>query len=595
MSPARARGRKARSSAGARTRPVYAVAPIATLSKEIPIFSFDDAPREPPRPLPASAEPPALRLLKVYAFDPSLGRRPGNVITVAVPYEKLRPGPVGERIVVVDYDMSRDCFYDPVDLDDPLVALRGGVDPSESDPHFHQQMVYAVVSETLGRFENGLGRTVRQVTPEGERPLRLYIYPHVGLTANAFSTLTGELAFGYFPAGDTATGRTLPGQTVFACLSHDVVVHTATHGILQAVRPDLAEGFDEESDTLAFHESFADLSALLLHFSHREALLDTIQRTAGVIYRSVLRADGDAAAGAPRIQAELAANNPLLVLASGFGEALGMGGGLRQALLEPPDPTALDKAREPHQRGQALTAAVLDAFFSIYMRRSTEFFRIYRSGGGRIDSGDLPQALAGRLAGEATRLAVAMFNVCVRAIDYCPASGLTFGDFLRACITADCEHNPIDELGVRDELMQAFRMRGIRPLGAPFFSEDALRWPVVDPRSLKSPGPTLRGLPEPNERSRGLNQAALRAFIAENAKALSLRPGAPFDLYPLQIVRRSTPDDRPRQILVSQVVPRALRSGKRTSPAQPRWGGSRGGVTLVFDGSGNLRFAIRSG
>jgi hypothetical protein len=531
----------------------------------------------------------------VYAFDPSLGRLPGNVITVAVPYEKLAPGPVGARIAVVDYDATRDCFYDPVDLDNPLVALRGGVEPSESDPHFHQQMVYAVASETLARFEAALGRTLRQLTPQGEMPFRLFIYPHAEQMANAHAMLTGELAFGYFRAGAEATGRTVPGQTVFTCLSHDVIVHTAMHGILNGVRPDLAAAYwqssDSDLDTRAFQESFADLSALLLHFAHREALLDTIQRTGGVIYRSVLQADGEAA-GAPRIQAELTASNPLLALASGFGEALGHGGGLRKTLFEPPDPSALAKVLEPHSRGEILTAAVLDAYFSIYMRRSTEYFRIYRSGGGRLDGNDLPAALAGRLAVEATRVAVSMFEVCVRALDYCPAGTLTFDDFLRACITADYEHNPIDELGLRDALMQAFRLRGIRPSGAPFFSEDALRWPVVDPDQLTSPGPLLHGLPEPNPRHRKLNQEALSEFIRDNAKALSLRPEADFDVYPLQVVHRNTPDDWPRQVLVTQVVPRPAAKRTRGKGAEDV---TAGGVTLVFASGGQLRYAIRTG
>jgi hypothetical protein len=42
------------------------------------------------------------------------------------PYEKLAPGPVGSRIAVVDYDESNKCFYDPVDLDHPLIAVNGG-------------------------------------------------------------------------------------------------------------------------------------------------------------------------------------------------------------------------------------------------------------------------------------------------------------------------------------------------------------------------------------------------------------------------------------------------------------------------------------
>ena len=42
-------------------------------------------------------KPPARRPLLVYAFDPMLGRKLNNYMTVAVPYEPLRSGPVGSR------------------------------------------------------------------------------------------------------------------------------------------------------------------------------------------------------------------------------------------------------------------------------------------------------------------------------------------------------------------------------------------------------------------------------------------------------------------------------------------------------------------
>jgi len=563
---------------------------VATESEEgVPPEAFERFPQEPPARIQTEAEVPVFRPLRVYAFDSSLGRGRGNVITLQVPYEKLAPGPVGERLAVIDYDAGRDCFYDPVDLDDTLVAMRAGVEPSESDPHFHQQMVYAVVADALRRFEVALGRTVQRIGVDGEAPLRLRMYPHAMQQSTAHFDPAAGLLFGYFRAGSEAVGRTVPGQTIFTCLSHDVIVHTATHAVVHALCPDLMASTPPwlEMDTAAFLEGFSDLCALLLHFSHRDALLDTIRRTGGLIYRAVLKADGDLAdGGTPAIQAELAASNPLLSLSPGFGEALGRGGGIRTALGRPPDPAALERALEPHDRGEILTAAVFDAFFSIYMRRSLDLFRIYRSGGGRLDSGDLPDVLAERLAAEATRIASVMLNVSVRALDYCPAGGLTFGDFLRACITADFEHDPSDELGVREALMLGFSRRGIKPRGAPFFSEDALRWPVFDPAALDAPGPSLVGLPEPNARNRAINARALRAFIERNAAALSLRPKIGFDLYPLQVVRRTAADDRPRQVLVARVVQPG--PSRATSSEQQR------GVTLVFDGGGRLRYDIRS-
>ena len=71
------------------------------------------------------------------------------------------------------------------------------------------------------------------------------------------------------------------------------------------------------------------------------------------------------------------------------------------------------------------------------------------------------------------------FGVCARALDYFPPVDITFGDFLRAIITADRDLFPSDTYGVRNAVMQAFRSRGIVPEDAQFFSEDALCWPEV--------------------------------------------------------------------------------------------------------------------
>ena len=44
--------------------------------------------------------------------------------------------------------------------------------------------------------------------------------------------MDGTLQFGYFHADEKNPGRNLPGQTVFTCLSHDIVVHEATHALV---------------------------------------------------------------------------------------------------------------------------------------------------------------------------------------------------------------------------------------------------------------------------------------------------------------------------------------------------------------------------
>jgi hypothetical protein len=45
-------------------------------------------------------------------------------------------------------------------LDDSRLLAQDGLPPSEGNPHFHQQMVYAVAMSTVQQFERALGRPV---------------------------------------------------------------------------------------------------------------------------------------------------------------------------------------------------------------------------------------------------------------------------------------------------------------------------------------------------------------------------------------------------------------------------------------------------
>lgn len=483
--------------------------------------------------------PPSKRSLKIYAFDPSRGRRVGNIMSVAVDYEKLAPGPIGSRFAVIDYDGATRQFALPVDLDDPMVLARGGLDPGETDPRFHQQMVYAVASETLERFEKALGRRVHWRRPTDAtgkqvrgKPNRLSLHPHALRQANAFySPSAHAILFGYFAAGTEDYGENLPGQTVFTCLSHDIVAHETTHAIVDGIRTFFME--PTNIDVAAFHEAFADLTALFQHFAHKEVLLDTLQRTGGKLQSLTLQTDhatrsaGTAATvnadGSPRsaaaIQRDIAQANPLIALATQFGQASGMHGGLRSALGVPPSPEAITKTVEPHERGSILVAAVFDAYFTVYLNKASSLLALAPA------SGALPQPLADLLAASAAKMAQTFFELCARALDYCPPVDLTFGDFLRALITADLDYYPDDTDGIRDALMQAFRLRGIVADDAAYFSEKSLCWAELQRDAL----PPVRGLKfgDPNGLTRAeqdINGDVLRKWARANADALGFAP-----------------------------------------------------------------------
>ncbi|HMG24043.1 MAG TPA: hypothetical protein VK607_22060 [Kofleriaceae bacterium] len=547
---------------------------------------------------------PTTRPLKAYAFDPSRGTLLGNQMELAVRYQELDRGPVvrdryaRDAIAVIDYDASNDCYYEPVDLDDPRILIRGGLDPVEADPRFHQQMVYAVVTETVQHFEAALGRSIhwrrgahRQGQASAEDIYTLNIFPHAMVSANAFySPKAHGILFGYFRATTSDPGNNLPGQIVNTCLSHDIVVHETTHAIIDGIRGHFTD--QTNPDVAAFHEAFADLVAMFRHFAYQEVLLDAIQRTGGRLFDPVLAADAGAGAGAapgdpPPTYVQVELRNPLVELAQQFGEATGRGKGLRSALGEKPDPTALSRVFEPHARGAILVAAVFDAYFQIYVRRTADLFKIYRAGGREVGT-DLPVPLARLLAAQASATAELFFTVCVRSLDYCPPIDITFGDFLRAVITSDFDLRPTGDSAVRDAFMQGFRRRGISPDGAAFFTDTAIAWP---PAKDYPPIPGLAfGDPNGLTRSEGDEvAAALHAYFdrREIRTAFELDPELPVGVPSFHPVFRIAEDGSLRSEMVIEVI---QERSAQFDPSEPGLGAFpvRGGATVIV-GKPSLR------
>jgi hypothetical protein len=584
-------------------------------------------------------EQPPVRTLKVYALDPSAGNYIGNVMSVKIKWEEgLKPGPSGSKIAVVDYDGANKRYYPPIDLNDLRILARGGLDPSESDPRFHQQMVYAVASETIERFEAALGRRIHWRRADRPRSgnkagakgntgstwrktdsiWTLNLFPHAMVQANAFYSPDAKgILFGYFKAEKTNQGRNLPGQTVFTCLSHDIIAHEVTHAIIDGIRTYFTE--PTNPDVLAFHEGFADLAALFSHFAHKDALLDTIQKTGGRLYQFELKPNAAPTGTTPAIVGEMSTRNPLIDLAQQFGEASGMNRGLRSALDIPPNTDDIHtRVNDVHFRGSILVAAVFDAYFSIYLRRTADLFRVYRAGGGGSSQpDDLPGPLARLLAEQASATAAEFFQLCARSLDYCPPVDITFGDFLRALITANFDLKAEDGFAVRDALMQAFRVRGIYPEGAAFFSQDSLSWPRVpkwtDPPA-KGALPPVEGLVfgDPNgltTAEKDVNGNVLRKYAEDNAARLGFdadpslaaefKPYAP-SFHP--VFRIGSDGSLQTDMVVELVQTRRVPFDDRLPQA-----GSfpfRGGVTLIISapeikhrerGKSEVRFAIGKG
>ena len=494
--------------------------------------------------------PPERRVLRAFAFDPMTSRLSGQFLSINIPFEHdLEPGPNGDLVQVVDYDATRDCWYQPIDLDDPPVLAQQGLRPSESDPRSHQQIVYGVTMSVIERFQRFTGRRFRW---RGDDRLRLV--PHAFYGRNAyFDPKRQAVFFGYYRADETDTEANLPRQLMFTCLSVDIIAHEVTHAIVHRVRPLFTIATNR--DVFAYHEAFADLVAMFHHF----------------LFRDIVEA---AIAGA---RSELGDARALLSLAHEFGKSTGRGGPLRSFVGSEPDPGLFRRTKEPHHRGAIFVAAVFDAFIETYKAQIADLRRLATGGSGVLDDGELSPDLVRRIAGEATRNADRILGMVVRAFDYLPPVDVTFGDVVRAIITADRDLFPDDELRLRGRLVESLRRRGIFPPGVVSLADQALLWHApIEPLSLvqgrrpvdlsqlihdstvkldPSVSAQAAAGQESDDRVRWLYRQT-SAWARAHALELGLDPAGPFRVLGLHVAFQTAGDGQPRPKIFIQIVQR---------------------------------------
>ncbi|MBL8299682.1 MAG: S8 family serine peptidase [Rhodanobacteraceae bacterium] len=585
-----------------------------------------------PRPLPQPARearepPPPLRRLRVYALDPSIAKHLDfadfNETTLQVPWDDiacpthtgsttsrgsqcftrpLQPGPIGEYLEVIDIDPASNKVYDPVDLNDRRLLAQDGWPPSEGNPKFHQQMVYAVAMTTIGHFERALGRRAlwaphkTEVNGKAERQevRRLRIYPHALRDDNAYySPDKVALLFGYFPADSRDDAATATGSLVFTCLSSDVIAHEMSHALLDG----LHRRFQEASnpDVPAFHEAFADIVALFQHFTMTELVRFEIARS----------------------RYDLSAAELLGGLARQFGEGTSRSGPLRNYVNDAERTLRYDPTLEVHDLGSVLVYAVYEAFLRIVERRTDDLIRIATAGSGVLPQGHLHPNLVQRLTSETCKVARHVLHMCIRALDYCPPVDITFGDYLRALITADMDTAANDHRAYRIAFMEAFRLRGIVPRDVRTISQESLTWNAPrEPRpnwltqaldkldlqwDLDLDRTALFNLN--NENCRRLWSVLNAAFLADDTlcSELGLLHGLPkydsegnevapqgarratnFEVHSVRPTRRVAPDGSFRTdivIVINQRRPVPI-NGKDHSNG---WFWFRGGATLIVD------------
>jgi hypothetical protein len=547
------------------------------VSREVHASPYDRKPHD-----------PISRRLRIYTQDPAASRFDAAVAEVSVPFEPLQPGPMGRIVEVVDLNESRQETYAPVDLDDVYLAIAGGLQPSTTDPRFAQQMAYAVTTLTYERFRQALGRIPdfsfeappgENDRPVEERCLRLTIRPHAREEANAwYDPETRELAFGYTFANPAAIGPIQPGAIVFTALSHDVVVHEMTHALLDGMRAHFL--LPSNPDVAALHEAFADLVALFQRFRFRD-----------LVTKAISHADG-------RLDSRL-----LTDIARQFGQATGDGrSALRTALLDRgdaddpvPEKHAYDPAKEEHELGGVLVAAVFEAFRRVFARKTEPLARIARHQGGPLSA-----EVIDLIARKAEDLAGQFLNIVIRAIDYCPPVDVTFGEYLRAIVTADFEVVPDDPWGYREAFVQAFRRYRIEVPDVPDLSEEALLWSPPEREFPPVPGlafPELRHGLEPGRHAPAGEQVRRATALGEYVTAddrhyyFGLEPPRRSRTQPIdppvvesvRTLRRTGPDGAVLFELVAEITQRRKARGGY-------W--MYGGSTVIIGSDGVVRYAV---
>ncbi len=317
-------------------------------------------------------------------------------------------GPVSERVAVLDFDEASGQLRTGVPYAPPAEGRKVGeykivnrADLRSRD--LQAASVFGTVLKTMAMFESNdaLGR---RLTWAFEAP-QLLVVPRAGDMPNAYyERESHSLQFFSF------AGRR---GTIFSCMSRDIVAHETAHAIIDGIVPDLYHASSPQA--LAFHESLADLTALLSAFYSDELSARVLEQTNGSIDKP----------------------SAFSMVAEEFGRGRDPRGDqpLRSLINDrtfDPDET------EPHDLSEVLSGALYAVMVQVYAEWRKRF---------------KPQpALA--VAREQFK------RMLLRALDYLPPGEISFADYGRAILASDEAAHPADP-ALRDVLADEFVKRKI--------------------------------------------------------------------------------------------------------------------------------------
>ena len=458
----------------------------------------------------------------------------------------LADGPTSARFAIVDYNADTGKLAVPAEWNEGLGKFVSEGKPLDRNSaglfQFHQVSVWALLQRALVFFEDGdgLGRRI----PWAFEGNRLIVVPHAGYGENAYYDRTSKsLQFYYFGSEE---------DTVYTCLSSDIVNHEFGHAVLDGIRP----YFNESSSvqTAAFHEFMGDLTAILLTLQNKTLRTQSALVTDGKIENA----------------------KTLSSIAEEFGNAVSGKPYLRTALNK-------DKLSEmanetsPHRISQVLTGAMFDVLIrlaKIYQRDPTDQ--------PATDSATTPKVGSKKKTPKQAFWYAAdrMQRMAVQPLDLLPPVEVTFRDYALAVCRAQQLSDPIDPKGYYEMLIDVFRKREIltaadaSQLKQPQYLFDRLRLSVQHDINVIS-------------RSR----ASAYRFLDDNREDLLIPANRDFfiaDLYDAN--KRDRQNARlPRQIVLEYVwredVPLI---GSQFGKFNGRTTTMLCGGTLVFNDNGNV-------
>jgi hypothetical protein len=458
---------------------------------------------------------------------------------VLVPWEPgFNDGPTSGRFAVVDYNADTRRLEPPAVWDENLETFLGanGKPLERTDAgsfQFHQVSVWALLQCALAFFEDGaaLGRTI----PWAFEGNRLIVVPHAGYGENAYYDRDSKSLQFYYFGSDT--------DTVYTCLSSDIVHHEFGHAVLDGIRP----LFNESShpQTAAFHEFMGDLTAILLTLKNRTLRQQLAVATGGTFDKATT----------------------LSSLAEEFGQAVEGRPYLRTASNQETMAT-MANVTSPHRLSQVLTGAMFDALI--------ELGNNYQE-----DSDDTADPNKKKSTKEIFWAAAdRMQRTAIQPLDLLPPVDATFRDYAMAVCRSQQLSDPLDPEGYYRMLITVFRKRQI------LSADDEAR--LTEPRYLFDRlSLTVRHNIDRLSRSR----ASAYQFLDDNREDLLIPASRDFfvaDLYDAdKRGRQNLP--LPRQTVLQYAWrEEVLLDGARFGKYAGRMTTMLCGGTLVFSEDGNV-------